>query len=332
MSALVTTYLGLTLPSPLVASPSPATGKLDSLVQLEDAGVGAVVLPSLFEEEVEAEAITFHERRETGAGVSGEASDYFPDVDLDHLGLERHVLLVEEAVERLDIPVIASVNGRSAGGWVRYAQDLVSAGAQAIELNMYDVAVDPSQSAADVESGYLQLVAAVCSAVEVPVAVKLSPYFSSFAHFAGGVVAAGADGLVLFNRFYQPDLDLETLDVTPRLELSRPGELRLPLRWIAILRPRMPDTSLALTSGVASGADVAKGLLAGADVVMTASEMLRQGPQRAAGILDELKAWMHASEYESVDQLRGSVAQHSVRDPGAYERAQYQRVLSSWRR
>jgi dihydroorotate dehydrogenase (fumarate) len=332
MSALVTTYLGLTLRSPLVASPSPATGRLDSLLQLEDAGVGAVVLPSLFEEEVEAEAITFHERREAGAGVSGEASDYFPDVDLDHLGLERHVLLVEEAVERLDIPVIASVNGRSAGGWVRYAQDLVSAGAQAIELNMYDVAVDPSQSAADVERGYLELVAAVCAAVQVPVAVKLSPYFSSFAHFADEVVQAGADGLVLFNRFYQPDLDLETLDVTPRLELSRPGELRLPLRWIAILRPRMPGTSLALTSGVASGADVAKGLLAGADVVMTASEMLRQGPQRAAGILDELTTWMHASEYESVDQLRGSVAQHSVRDPGAYERAQYQRVLSSWRR
>jgi dihydroorotate dehydrogenase (fumarate) len=172
----------------------------------------------------------------------------------------------------------------------------------------------------------------VCDAVEVPVAVKLSPYFSSFSHFAAQVVAAGADGLVLFNRFYQPDLDLETLDVTPRLELSRPGELRLPLRWIAILRPRLPGTSLALTSGVASGADVAKGLLAGADVVMTASEMLRQGPQRAAGILEELTTWMAAGEYESVSQLRGSVAQHAVRDPGAYERAQYQRVLASWRR
>ncbi len=286
MTALRTTYLGLELATPLVASPSPATGKLDSLLRLEDAGVGAVVLPSLFEEEVESEAITFHERRETGAGVSGEAMDYFPDVDLDHLGLERHVLLVEEAVERLEIPVIASVNGRSAGGWVRYAQDLVSAGAQAIELNMYDVAVDPDLTSADVERGYLELVAAVCDAVDVPVAVKLSPYFSSFANFAAQVVAAGADGLVLFNRFYQPDLDLETLDVTPRLELSRPGELRLPLRWIAILRPRLPATSLALTSGVASGADVAKGLLAGADVVMTASEMLRQGPERAAGILD----------------------------------------------
>lgn len=332
MTTLRTTYLGLELPTPLVASPSPATGKLDTLLQLEDAGVGAVVLPSLFEEEVESEAITFHERRETGAGVSGEAMDYFPDVDLDHLGLERHVLLVEEAVERLEIPVIASVNGRSAGGWVRYAQDLVSAGAKAIELNMYDVAVDPDLTSADVERGYLDLVTAVCEAVDVPVAVKLSPYFSSFSNFAAQVVAAGADGLVLFNRFYQPDLDLETLDVTPRLELSRPGELRLPLRWIAILRPRLPATSLALTSGVASGADVAKGLLAGADVVMTASEMLRQGPKRAAGILEELTTWMSAGEYESVSQLRGSVAQHAVRDPGAYERAQYQRVLASWRR
>jgi dihydroorotate dehydrogenase (fumarate) len=313
MTALRTTYLGLDLATPLVASPSPATGKLDTLLRLEDAGVGAVVLPSLFE-------------------VSGEAMDYFPDVDLDHLGLERHVLLVEEAVERLEIPVIASVNGRSAGGWVRYARDLVSAGAQAIELNMYDVAVDPELTSADVERGYLELVAAVCDAVDVPVAVKLSPYFSSFANFAAQVVGAGADGLVLFNRFYQPDLDLETLDVTPRLELSRPGELRLPLRWIAILRPRLPATSLALTSGVASGADAAKALLAGADVVMTASEMLRQGPERAAGILGELTAWMSAGEYESVDQLRGSVAQHAVRDPGAYERAQYQRVLASWRR
>jgi len=332
MSALVTTYLGLTLPSPLVASPSPATGKLDSLMRLEDAGAGAVVLPSLFEEEVEREAITFADRLEAGSGVFGEAAGYFPDIDLDHLGLERHVLLVEEASRRLSIPVIASVNGRSSGGWVRYACDLVDAGARAIELNMYDVAVDPDRTAADVEDGYLQLVAAVRSAVQVPVAVKLSPYFSSFANFAGRAVEAGADGLVLFNRFYQPDLDLETLDVTARLELSRPGELRLPLRWIAILRMQLAGTSLALTSGVASGADVAKGLLAGADVVMTASEVLRQGPARVRALLDELSEWMTAKEYESVDQLRGSVAQHAVPDPGAYERAQYQRVLSSWRR
>jgi dihydroorotate dehydrogenase (fumarate) len=332
MSNLESRYLGMTLRSPVVASPSPATSKLDSLLRLDDSGVGAVVLPSLFEEEVEAEEITLNERMDAGSGVSGEAMGYFPDVDLDHLGLERHLLLVEEASRRLSVPVIASVNGNSAGGWVRYARHLAEAGAKAIELNMYDVAVDPARSSADVEAGYLELVSAVCASVEVPVAVKLSPYFSSFAHFAAQVVAAGAGGLVVFNRFYQPDLDLETLDVTPRLELSRPGELRLPLRWIAILRPQLAGTSLALTSGVASGADVAKGLLAGADVVMSASELLRQGPERVGVLVEELLAWMEANEYESVDQLRGSVAQHAVADPGAYERAQYQRVLRSWRR
>lgn len=331
MSALETSYLGMTLRSPLVASPSPTTGKLDSLLRLDDAGVGAVVLPSLFEEEIDRESITLNERMEAGAGVFGEASDYFPDLDLDHLGLDRHVMLVQEASARLSVPVIASVNGRSTGGWVQYARDLVEAGARAIELNMYDVAVDPRKSAADVEDAYLDLVRAVVAAVDVPVAVKLSPYFSSFAHFAERVVGSGADGLVLFNRFYQPDLDLETLDVTTKLELSRPGELRLPLRWIAILRPQLPATSLALTSGVAAGTDVAKGLLAGADVVMSTSEILRQGPARAHSMLAELTEWMDAHDYESVDQLRGSVAQHAVPDPGAYERAQYQRVLSSWK-
>ncbi|MBI1351472.1 MAG: dihydroorotate dehydrogenase-like protein [Actinomycetales bacterium] len=331
MTIMKSRYLGLDLATPLVASPSPLTGKLDVLLELEDAGVGAVVLPSLFEEEVESEALVLNERLETGAGAFSEATDFFPDVELDHLGLERHILLVEEACTRLTIPVIASVNGRSAGGWVRYAQDLVSAGAQAIELNMYDVAADPMSTGAAVERAYLELVAHVRASVDVPVSVKLSPFFSSMANFAGQVVDSGADGLVLFNRFYQPDLDLETLDVTPRLELSRPGEIRLPLRWIAILRPLLPHTSLALTSGVASGADIAKGLLAGADVVMSTSELLRHGPRRAEELLDELETWMAANDYESVGQLRGSVAQHTSPDPGAFERAQYQKVLSSWR-
>jgi dihydroorotate dehydrogenase (fumarate) len=329
-SMMESVYLGMPLRSPLVASPSPHTGKLDTLLRLDDAGVGAVVLPSLFEEEVESESMTFNERMEAGSGIFGEATDYFPDLDLDHLGLERHIALVEEASQRLSVPVIASVNGRSAGGWVRYAKDMVEAGAKGIELNMYDVAVDPTMSGADVEAGYLDLVLSVCTAVDVPVTVKLSPYFASFANFARRVVDSGASGLVLFNRFYQPDLDLETLDVTPKLELSRPGELRLPLRWIAILRPQLPLTSLALTSGVASGSDVAKGLLAGADVVMSTSELLRQGPERAKVLLDDLRIWMEEHEYESVDQLRGSVSQHSVSDPGAYERAQYQKVLKSW--
>jgi dihydroorotate dehydrogenase (fumarate) len=269
---------------------------------------------------------------EAGAGVSGEAAEYFPDLDLDHLGLDRHVRLVEEAAERLSVPVIASVNGRSAGGWVEYARILEQAGARAIELNMYDMAVDPSRTGAQVEEGYLALVRQVCAAVSVPVAVKIAPYFSSLASFTAGAVRSGATGLVLFNRFYQPDVDLETLDVTPRLELSHAGEVRLPLRWIAILRPMLPVTSLALTTGVASGTEVAKGLLAGADVVMTASELLRRGPERAAEMLRELQDWMDEHDYESVSQLRGSIAQHSVPDPGAFERAQYHRVLQSWSR
>ncbi len=332
MTRLATRYLGMDLPSPLVASPSPATRKLDGLLRLEDAGVGAVVLPSLFEEEIESESLTLTARLEAGSGTFGEATDYFPDVSLDHLGLDRHIRLVEEASSRLAVPVIASVNGRSAGGWVEYASLLVEAGAQAVELNMYDVAADPTVDADAVERGYLALVAAVRAAVRVPVSVKLSAYFSSFGSFATAVVGAGADGLVLFNRFYQPDVDLETLDVAPRLELSHPGEIRLPLRWIAILRPHLPSTSLALTSGVSSGLAVAKALLVGADVAMTASELLRSGPERAAAMLAELEAWMDEHDYESVSQLRGSIAQHASPDPGAFERAQYQRVLASWRR
>jgi dihydroorotate dehydrogenase (fumarate) len=329
---LNTRYLGLDLCSPLVASPSPLTGSMESLLRLEDSGIGAVVLPSLFEEEAEGEPLLLLDRMEAGAGVVGEAAEYFPDVALDHLGLDRHLLLVQEASARLSVPVIASLNGTSAGGWVRYARELVGAGARALELNMYDVAADPTRSSADVEAAYLTLVRDVCDSVDVPVAVKLSPFVTSFANFAAQVVAAGAAGLVLFNRFYQPDLDVATLDVTARLELSHPSELRLPLRWIAILRPQLTGISLALTSGVASGTDVAKGLLAGADVVMSTSELLRSGPERVRALSDELLLWMNEGEYTTVDQLRGSVSQGAAADPTAYERAQYQRVLASWRR
>lgn len=332
MSDLSTSYLGLDLRSPLVASPSPATRTVDSLLALEGAGVGAVVLPSLFEEEVEAEELTFDRRLSAGAGTQGEASGYFPDLDLDHLALDRHLRLVEEASSRLRIPVIASVNGISAGGWVRYATMLVEAGAQAIELNMYDVAADPTRSAADVEARYLDLVAAVRDAVDVPLAVKLSPFFTALAHTARRIVGAGADGLVLFNRFYSPDLDLETLDVVPRLELSTAGEMRLPLRWVALLRPLLPSTSLALTTGVRTGEGIAKALLAGADVAMVASEILRGGPGRAAEMLGELDAWLDEHEVQAVDDFRGSVAYHAAADPEAYERVQYHRVLQSWRR
>ena len=332
MTDLTTAYLGLTLRTPLVASPSPLTGNVNDLLLLEAAGVGAVVLPSLFEEDVESEEMTFHDRFEESSGRHAEAQDYFPDLVLGHLGLDRHVRLVQEATSRLSIPVVASVNGRTAGGWVRYARLLEDAGASAIELNMYDLAVDPNVTSDEVESGYLQLVSAVRAEVKVPLAVKLSPYFSSLANFARRVVGAGADGLVLFNRFYQPDLDLDTLDVTPTLDLSHAGEARLPLRWIAILRPQLPGTSLALTSGVHRGTEVAKGLLAGADAVMATAELLRRGPGRAAELLRELDDWMLSHDYESVQQLKGSVAQHTAGNPAAFERAQYQQVLSAWQR
>jgi dihydroorotate dehydrogenase (fumarate) len=331
MIDIATRYLGLALRSPIVASPSPRTGALDDLRALEAAGVGAVVLPSLFEEELEAESLTLYEREETGAFTNPEATDYFPALEFGHLGLDRHLTLLRDAVQELQVPVIASINGRTAGGWVEYAQIMADAGAAAIELNMYDVAADPTHDAAAVEAEYLSLVREVVACVDVPVAVKLSPFFTSFANFAARVAETGAAGLVLFNRFYQPDLDLETLDVTPRLELSTSSDLRLPLRWVAILRSQLPEISLALTSGVHNSDDVLKALLAGADVVMTTAAVLHDGPHVVRTMLDGVQTWLTEHEYESVMQLQGSMAQHATSNPRAYERAQYQRVLASWR-
>lgn len=326
-----TRYLGFDLCSPLIASPSPLTGSMDGLRRLEDAGVGAVVLPSLFEEDIETEEMLLVERLESGAGASSEAGEYFPDHGLLQLGIDRHLTLVEQAAQGLSIPVIASLNGYSPGGWVRYAAELVEAGACAIELNMYDLAVDPAEDSAIVEGRYLALVSSVVECVDVPIAVKMSPYFTALANIAGGLVHAGARGLVLFNRFYQPDLDLESTSVVPRLELSHPGEERLPLRWIAILRPQLPEISLALTTGVASGEGILKALMAGADVAMSTAELLRHGSGRAAAMLDDMARWMAQHDYDSVAQLRGSLARSAVDDPHAYERAQYRTVLDAWR-
>jgi dihydroorotate dehydrogenase (fumarate) len=331
MADITTQYLGIALRSPIVASSSPRTGNIEDLLALQDAGIGAVVLPSLFEEELEAESMMLDERYETGAFTNPEASDYFPDLALSHLGLDRHMALLQDAVQQLTVPVIASLNGRTSGGWVEYAQTLADAGAAAIELNMYDVAADPNRTSAEVEADYIALVTDVVGAVDIPVSVKLSPYFTSFANFARHVVAAGVQGLVLFNRFYQPDLDLDTLDVTPRLELSRSADMRLPLRWIAILRAQLPQTSLALTSGVHVGEDVLKALLAGADAVMTTAAVLQDGPEVVRTMLDNVQEWLTEREYDSVMQLQGSMAQHATSNPGAYERAQYQQVLASWR-
>jgi dihydroorotate dehydrogenase (fumarate) len=328
---LATTYLGLELRSPIVASASPLTGDLDMARRLEAAGASAIVMPSLFEEEIVHEEVELSRALEEGSEQFPEALDYFPRLPKLDSAVDRYLGTITELQEALDIPVIASLNATSAGGWTRYAELVTDAGADAIELNVYRLAADPDATAVDVESGDLQLVEQVTSVVDVPVAVKLGPFYTAMANFAWRVADAGAAGLVLFNRFYQPDIDVETLDVIPRIDLSEPWELRLPLRWIAILRPIVGEaTSLAATSGVGSGHDVAKTLLAGADVAMLTSAVLRHGPEHLSRVEAELRQWMAEQEYESVDQLRGSVGHATTTDPSAFERANYLRTLHSW--
>jgi dihydroorotate dehydrogenase (fumarate) len=327
---LSTTYLGLRLCSPIVASASPLTGDPVFWEEIEQAGAGAIVLPSLFEEQIERESFGVDATLDLGTEAFAESLSYLPELDDYDLGPARHLGLVELARDRLSIPVIASLNGTSPGGWVKYARSLESAGAQAIELNVYDVIADPRRSAADVEKQYLELVEAVRAEVTVPLSVKLGPWFTSLGHFALALQSCGVDGLVLFNRLYQPDIDLDSLDVTPRLQLSTSAESRLPLHWIGILRGFM-TCSLAATTGVHEGDDAMKLFLAGADVVMTASALLRHGPPRIATILAAMSNWMTEREYVSVDQLRGSVSQRSVPNPDVYERANYYQVLHSWR-
>ena len=328
---LTTRYLGLTLRSPIVASASPLNGEAASARQMEDGGAAAIVLPSLFEEEVLHEEVELNRALEAGAEHFAEALDYFPAVPhLTHAG-DRYVANLERIKAAVSVPVIASLNATTRGGWIRYARLLEEAGADAIELNLYHVAADPHLSAADMEARDLELVAAVRAAVRIPLAVKLSPFYSALANFARRLVASGAGGLVLFNRFYQPDIDLETRDVVVRLELSTPSELRLPLRWIAILRPQLgPTVSIAATSGIQGGRDVVKALMVGADVGMMTSAVLRSGPAHFRHVEEELRHWLARHEYTSVDQLRGSASQASAGDPSAFERANYMRTLHSW--
>lgn len=328
---LTTRYLGMELRSPLVASASPLTRDVDHVRRIQDAGAGAIVMPSLFEEEILHEELGLDRALDAGAEQFAEALDYFPAVrELRGIG-DQYLRDLERIRAQAVVPVIASLNATTTGGWVRYAQRLQDAGADALELNVYHVAADPRRTAADVEAGDLELVAAVRDALSIPLAVKLSPYYSAFAAFARAVSDVGADGLVLFNRFYQPDLDLDTLDIVPRLELSRAWELRLPLRWIAILRPQLPPgLSIAATSGVGSGNDALKALLVGANVAMLTSALLRNGPSHLRIVEEELVAWMEELEYESVTQLTGSVSQASVDDPSAFERANYRATLHSW--
>lgn len=327
MTDLSCQYLGRRLRSPIVAAACPLTSRVRTLQELEDAGVGAVVLPSLFEEEAEADSVVLNSRLDAGTESSAEATSYLPPADLSFTGPMAHVRLVKAAKSYLEIPVIASVNGVTDSGWVRYAAMLADAGADAIELNLYAVEAAVSRSASDVEAEYLRLVERLRWQVGIPLAVKLSPYLSSTANFAKQLFDIGVDGLVLFNRFVQPDIDIETFDVVSRIELSQHAEMRLPLRWAGLLRPMFPKLSLALSSGAQSGGDVVKAILAGADVVMIASELIRHGTARVRDVEAELTAWMVAHEYSAVSQMRGSVASHTARDARSYERAQYVHAL-----
>jgi dihydroorotate dehydrogenase (fumarate) len=322
MPDLHTTYLGLHLGSPIVASASPLTGQVGHIVELAEAGAGAIVLPSLFEEQIEHETAEIDRLFSQHQDSFGEATSFLPE--LDGLGGSADVTLdlIEEAKAAVDIPIIASLNGTNIGGWLRYAELLVDAGADALEINLYAVAADPMVSGQSIEREHVELVALLADEVDVPLAVKISPYYSSIASFALALQGAGAAGLVIFNRFYAPDLDLETLDVTPRLTLSTPEEIRLPLRWSAILREHL-TISIAGSTGVHTGFDAAKLILAGADVAMTTSSLLRHGAQHLATIEAQLRSWMSEHDYDSVDQMRGAVSHGSVADPAAYERANY---------
>jgi dihydroorotate dehydrogenase (fumarate) len=327
---LSTSYLGLDLAAPLMASSSPLTGDLDDLRALQDAGLAAVVLPSLFEEQIEQESIEVQRLLDFGAESFAEAlGGYFPDLQDYNTGPGGYLRHLEEARRSVSIPVIASLNGTTRGGWVKYATRLENAGASALELNIYLVPTDPYADAAAVEQRYTDLVTAVVEQVSIPVAVKIGPFFSSLPHMAEQFVEAGASGLVLFNRFYQPDIDLEELEVVPNLKLSSPSELRLPLRWVAILSRRV-RASLAITTGVHSAEDVLKALLVGADVAMMASALLRSGPGHAIGVLDGVRSWLEENEYESVSQLKGSMSLSSAPNPDAFIRSNYMKELASY--
>mgnify|MGYP001200800758 CR=1 FL=1 len=329
MTDLSTTYLGLDLRAPVVASSSPVTGDPAGLALLDEAGVGAVVLPSLFEEQIVHEALEVDRMLASGAEAFGEAAGYFPELDTYNTGPDHYLSRVTAARDALSVPVIASLNAVSGGGWVRYGRMLVDAGAHALELNAQLVATDPTVTGAAVEEALVAMVAEVVDAVTVPVAVKLGPYWSSLPDLARRLSDAGAAGLVLFNRPFAPDLDLEAMAVVPHLTLSRPDELLVPLRWIGLLEGTVA-ADLAATSGVHDAVGVAKALLAGAEVAMMASALLHHGPGLVATVLADLRAWMADHEYESVAQLRGSVSSRGVEDPAAYQRANYLQTLTSY--
>jgi len=326
---LTTTYMGLALKNPLVASASPLSREVANVRAMEDAGISAVVMYSLFEEQISHETHEIDHYLSYGTESFAEALDFFPEPDIYHRGPDEYVEHVRKLKEAVDIPIIASLNGTSPGGWTHYAKLMADAGADALELNVYQIPTDPTIDGVQVEQLYLDILSDVKSQVSIPVAVKLSPFFSSLAAMAAQLDNAGADALVLFNRFYQPDFDLENLNVVSNVQLSTPVDARLPLRWIAIMYGRIKG-SLAATSGVHTADDVLKMLMAGADVTMMCSALLKNGIGHAWRVLEALNAWMETREYASVSQLKGSMSQMSCGDPSAYERANYMRALNTY--
>jgi dihydroorotate dehydrogenase (fumarate) len=325
-----TTYLGLELKHPIMPSASPLSRSLDTIRRLEDNGAAAVVMHSLFEEQITLESEQLDHYLNYFTDAFAEALSWYPEQKDYRVGPAEYLDNIRKAKEAVDIPIIGSLNGISTGGWIEYAGEIEEAGADALELNVYYIPGEPDMTAADVEQLVVDILTAVKEAVSLPVAVKLSPFYSSLPHLAQRLVETGADGLVLFNRFYQPDLDLEAFEVVPALTLSTSDELRLPLRWVAMLYGRV-SADLAMTSGVHTYIDVVKGLMAGAQVTMMASELLQNGVERIGVIRDNVVTWMEQREYESVTEMRGSMSQQKAPDPAAFERANYMKVLQSWR-
>jgi dihydroorotate dehydrogenase (fumarate) len=329
MIDLTTSYMGLTLKNPLVVSASPLGQDLNAMVRAEEAGAAAIVLHSLFEEQIHLESEDLDRVLDHGAESFPEALSYFPDMADYNLGPEGYLEHIREAKMILGVPLIASLNGASLGGWVRFAQEIEEAGADALELNVYFLPTDLDETGAAVEDRYVEIVRAVRESVQIPLAVKIGPYFSAPASFARRLSEAGADALVLFNRFYQPDFDLDLLEIRPNLRLSTPDELLLRLHWVAILYGRI-TADMAVTGGVHTGRDVLKAMMAGARVAMTTSALLQRGVGWLTTILAELTAWMEENEYSSIRQMQGSMSLRSVGDPAAFERANYMKVLRSY--
>lgn len=328
---LTTTYLGMELKNPLVASASPLSESVDNIAKLEDKGIAAVVMHSLFEEQFVREARELTRHLAAGTESYAESLSYFPELSNFVVGPEEYLDHVRKAKRRVRVPLIASLNGCSSGGWTKYARNLQEAGADALELNIYFLAANADIEGAAVEEEYIRILKAVKENVDIPVAVKMSPFFSSMANMAKRLDEAGADALVLFNRFYQPDIDLETLDVVPNVILSTSQAMRLPMRWIAILHGRL-EADLAATGGIHTADDVLKMLMVGADATMLCSTLLRNGLDQIGAILEGMERWMQEHGYTSVRQMQGSMSQKSCADPAAFERANYMKALQTYRK